>query len=633
MPRPTNTWIDPRPIRIPDSLARGSWTSIVRNYDDPDEILGYANYYVGTYAEATAQSRAWYRREWGEPTDTSVLGMWLAFTPNGDDFPITFADVAGVTRRWNQEGEGYTIQIDGYFRDIASMLRESSNWVIPDNGYSPLTVQNEVRNIVRNRFALQRGFRQIRELIRTVLGIQEIIMPDFANVIELWARELIDNYDHCSSCGDPRCLVPNNDEEHRWCGNDDFGEGYHFTSTDGRMLRLEPDIDQSLLREMNMNMDTEFWWCDQCRENRVIPPTVYMDEESDVGIGPCIQCGNVMVFGSQHVSTEITREFHSHDENTQICWTCYQTMYEWCPDCGNVTFEIARERCNPCLYPNGLSGGIVGNDQMFSQVNNYTFKPALIFWPEEPPDPALPLYIGLEVEVSFGQNSYSQVVNQWVPNLEPRLVYAKSDVSITNGIELVTYPFSPIWAKKNFPLDQWDRLIDDYGALPTHSSCGTHIHMAKTAFTPSHLWKMLHLHSELPIFLGQLGGRGTAASYGSFEFDQLNEKLHRLAFVKDKSRGFQWGLDRSRAVNLLPRDTIELRYPRGGCSSDEVGKNIDLAQALYDFTNYVNVGDAKDGAFKDPGFLMKWIQSGDYPYLNKWMMAEMPTPQQLRERT
>jgi hypothetical protein len=268
---------------------------------------------------------------------------------------------------------------------------------------------------------------------------------------------------------------------------------------------------------------------------------------------------------------------------------------------------------------------------MFTRLNNYTFKPRTVFFPNDPPISERPLYIGLEVEVSFG-GSYSSVLRDWIPNLDPRLVYAKSDISITGGIELVTYPFSPTWAKENFPLDSWDLLISEHGARPTHSSCGTHIHKSKSAFTQAHLWKILHLHSQIPAFLGQLGGRGTGANYGSFNPGQENEKQHRLEFVKDKTRGYQWGLDRSRAVNLLPRDTIELRYPRGGCASNEVGKNIDLAQALYDFTDYVNIKDARDGAFDDAGFFMKWIQSGDYPYLIKWMAAEITTPQDLRAR-
>ena len=343
-------------------------------------------------------------------------------------------------------------------------------------------------------------------------------------------------------------------------------------------------------------------------------------------MGACTNCHEVLVIEReyQHLMDYNFNHYVSVD-SIMLCSSCiFNAGYDFCTTCEQQSYHIENEECAWCARSD--------SEVSVGTIHNYSYRPTLVFHPEVHDNPTKPLYIGMEVEIEFGDRR-AEAVSEWLPSLEPKgLFFAKGDGSIHHGFELVTQPFDPKWARDNFPLDRFQELIDDYTAQPTASTCGTHIHMSKEAFTMAHLWKMLSLHENMPKFLGALGGRGTDAGYARFDASIEQEKAHRLAFVKAKGQGAAFRIERSRAVNLLNEETIELRYPRGGCAPQEVGKNIDLAQCLYDFTDFVEIGDVKDGAFKDAGFLLSWINEGDYPYLQDWVQAEMPSPRKLKER-
>ena len=633
-------WEDDRPINFPPSLHLGSWTTEVKLGTNPrtSEVTGWVTQYLGYLREQSAEARRHYAYNWGTPAD-DVLSLFAVFTPADPDFPLRTGANLHFTRRWNQEGEGASYQLNDYGVPITGIITDISMW-LGNESTNRETLRNSIGDGTTwetpiTGFSFSTLNRELDRLIHDSYGRIVSQLDYQSSIIRPWFEAFIDEYQNCFLCHENRCQFPNVGDEHHWCGNDEYDEGFHFTSIPQRDLHFEPGIDLERLGELNYTNDeivsSTQPWCSRCRGNQSNPPSVFYMEGDNWGIGPCTQCGNVLILAGQHMLDESSRRWHPGNIPTNLCWACWITHFDWCPRCNNISYSRELHRCNQCSRLTRSARG--SSEDMFRRVNNYTFRPELVFFPDDPPIPERPLYIGLEVEISFDGGDYQEVLNDWIPNLEPRMIYAKSDISVTTGIELVTYPFSPEWAKENFPLSEFDRLIEEFNARPNHASTGTHIHMSKAAFTQAHLWKFLHLHSELSTFLGGLGGRGTNAGYGSFELDVPSEKRHRLEFVKNKNQPYQWGIERSRAVNLINADTIELRYPRGGCTSDEVGKNIDLAQALYDFTDYVNIGDARDGAFDDPGFLLKWIQSGSYPYLNKWIQAEMPNPKALKKRS
>jgi hypothetical protein len=240
----------------------------------------------------------------------------------------------------------------------------------------------------------------------------------------------------------------------------------------------------------------------------------------------------------------------------------------------------------------------------------------------------------LEIEISFKQGIDPRGANvlRWLgDDVFNDLVYAKGDSSVHNGIEVVTHPINPMWAMENFPFDHFQTLIDDHGALKTHHSCGTHIHINREAFSKPHYWKFMQVHLQLPEFCGIVGGRGASPGYGNLLADQQaqREQLMDLTYTKD---GSQPGFGRN-GVNINPPTTIELRYPRGGTRPTEIRKNVQWVDALYAFTNYISVADVKDGALSNPGYLLWWINQGQYPDLADWLQEAIPQPVPLTERS
>ncbi|NIT79975.1 MAG: hypothetical protein GWO44_24495, partial [Thermoplasmata archaeon] len=89
------------------------------------------------------------------------------------------------------------------------------------------------------------------------------------------------------------------------------------------------------------------------------------------------------------------------------------------------------------------------------------------------------------------------------------------------------------------------------------------------------------------------------------------------------------------AVNLRNEYTLELRYMRGGVAPKEIKKNIQWAQALYEFSDYIDLRDVREGALSNPGYLLWWIGENRerFPHLYDWVQKEIPQPLALRERS
>lgn len=313
--------------------------------------------------------------------------------------------------------------------------------------------------------------------------------------------------------------------------------------------------------------------------------------------------------------------FSGPDTGYAYCEGCYDEMFTYCDECESTVsqdeFNYDEGMCDSCCE----SGGVYG------LVHEWDYRPELVFHPE--PWVGKPLYIGMELELSWPGHNRTEV-KAWLGDLPEDLLYAKHDSSVSNGFEVVTHPMQPKWALANFPFELFEKAIA-LGAKETHTSTGTHIHMNKEAFSPQHLWKFMQLHFRMPDFCGTVGGRGVNASYGSLIHDSISAQRAALKEIVQK-KGPIHDYDRYVALNLRNEYTIEMRYMRGGILPAEIKKNIEWAQALYEYTDYVKVSDVRDGAFDDPGYFLDWINNGRYPNLARWLAPKFPVPKKLKAR-
>jgi len=319
-------------------------------------------------------------------------------------------------------------------------------------------------------------------------------------------------------------------------------------------------------------------------------------------------------------------------QGNRYCDQCVETVFFDCDECGDIN-----RRDQAVEIPGGVICDDCAESQgIYGDINEWDYRPDLIFHPLVPENPKKPMYIGMEIESSFDFSIYQNGVcsprlRTWLGALDEDLIYVKDDSSVSNGFEIVTHPMAPRWALEHFPFDQFDALLE-MGALETHDSCGTHIHINKESFTTAHLWKFLQIHFRLAEFCKVAGGREDSnyASFGARDMGLQRKAL--MSIVKKKGQAIH-DYDRYVAVNLRNEYTIELRYMRGGVRADEIRKNIEWALALYEFSDYLDIKDVRDGALDDTGYLLGWINDGDYPFLSKWLADRVPQAKPLAARS
>lgn len=265
---------------------------------------------------------------------------------------------------------------------------------------------------------------------------------------------------------------------------------------------------------------------------------------------------------------------------------------------------------------------------------NYSHKPDPIF--HYLPEGGDRLFMGMELEVARTDTQNNAKVNRWIASLDPTMFYVKGDSSVRNGMEVVTHPFTYPWARENFPYQKFDELLEISNVIPDHESAGTHIHISKDAFDPTHMWKFLLLVLENHSFFGTLGGRGDANSYGSLigaDAERIRTNLMELAKQKGNvnilaSQGVYFGRG---GVNLTNEHTIELRFLAGNVTPEGIKKNQQLVKAAFDFSNMVRAGDALKGALGDPGYFLHYVNNEtDFTELSEFMSKSFPIPKPLR---
>jgi hypothetical protein len=329
---------------------------------------------------------------------------------------------------------------------------------------------------------------------------------------------------------------------------------------------------------------------------------------SDNNIGTCDGCSSTILVGGTCAGINSS---HVTISDETYCGSCQTEFIVWCASCACAIHNEAAQwddssedyYCDLCYADLDYSSG---------RIHYYSYTPVMKF---NTADPKRLLHIGLELELSFSERAN---LNGLLDDLEMDdldwFFYAKEDSTIDHGFELVTHPFQLAWMRKERLLDVIENIED---SIDKHSdSCGTHIHMSKKAFTPAHLWKFLRLHRDQATFLGQIGGRGHEADYGSFS---MLSALRKPQMLKQTAQTKNWSeyISRMTAINLLPEDTMELRYPDGIKSAADAWACAEMAEAFYDFTNEVKVEDVRAGALADTGYLVSWIEdhTDEFPHL------------------
>jgi hypothetical protein len=357
----------------------------------------------------------------------------------------------------------------------------------------------------------------------------------------------------------------------------------------------------------------------------VICEAVRSEENEGSFEGICESCDELYLSGCascytaaydrRHFSTriEIILEQHgqeivyfrtAQDTGELLCDSCYYP----CQSCGTeYQYEENTWECCP---------------EESDYIHNYSYRPHFYFHSVK--DGIVKtsdyaddqLYMGIELEIAKMEDK----VETFVDNLsaaQADFVYFKEDGSIGNdGAELVTMPATIDAFNKVFPFRQLDNARLSGARSFYYVNCGFHIHVSRSAFTATHMWKFVKFQLVNPK-LCQLVAQRENSSYASWIYS-IEDNNPLPDYVKGKRANG----NRYLAINFQNRSTVELRYFKGNLLKSSILKNLEFVQSIYDYTKQLTAADiVKNHGLKEYKYYL-WLQSQDsYDNLKQFLAS------------
>jgi hypothetical protein len=305
------------------------------------------------------------------------------------------------------------------------------------------------------------------------------------------------------------------------------------------------------------------------------------DECISENTGYCEFCGDyyMLDWDMSHRASQFGATRHAvimHVQGETICSNCTHP----CPNCDtDYAYEESMWECCP--------------EEENHELHSYSFKPSMRFWSGKGialkqawyPKPG-ELYMGLEIEMEKAAGYVHEMVDRdsqedWH---SPNFYYWKSDGSLSDsGAEMVTMPATLEAHKMRFPFEQLDWLHDKGARAWSYSTCGMHIHVSRSAFSATHMWKFIKFQLHNARALARIAGRDST-QWASWRNDTMDDARASAAkYTKDIRRQGVFA-NRYSALNFNNQDTVELRYFRSNISTHGILRNIELVHGMWAYT-------------------------------------------------
>jgi hypothetical protein len=219
---------------------------------------------------------------------------------------------------------------------------------------------------------------------------------------------------------------------------------------------------------------------------------------------------------------------------------------------------------------------------------NYEAEQNQCFYKRYPIDNALYMGIELEMEKAFAESidKYYVIAKESYSN--PVFSYFKEDGSLGDyGAELVTMPATLDAFMRVFPFEAVKMMRDNGARSFYYSNCGFHIHVSRSAFTPSHMYKFVKFQVKNEKFCAMVGQRGSVG-YASWNPD---DNIAAAKLTKEAVKSNRFNYPRYGAINFQNYDTLELRYFKGNLTEHGIKKNVQFVDAMYQYTKKLTVPD------------------------------------------
>lgn len=224
--------------------------------------------------------------------------------------------------------------------------------------------------------------------------------------------------------------------------------------------------------------------------------------------------------------------------------------------------------------------------------------------------------IGFELETNTDDyTKRADAARFMLEGVDGNYMVIKEDGSVS-GFEMVTFPADYRAHMELFPWDRLPKLGTDYAMRSWNrgTGCGLHVHISKSAFSSSHIYRFMNFHDHNTYALTQLAGRESDqwARFGKYDYES------RLRQAQGREL-----TDRYVAVNTRPDDSYELRYFRGSLRPDTVKAAIEFTHALWLFTRDLTISDVRNGALLTMDSFIGFARANTdaYPHLMPRLVA------------
>ena len=367
----------------------------------------------------------------------------------------------------------------------------------------------------------------------------------------------------------------------------------------------------------------------------------------------CADCGDLMPQGED--------EGVRHGSNV-FCWTCSDDNVHNCAGCGENylmqwtariadlygyrhmsmytttdTQEFLCERCthfcDDCGDPYEYEGNMTCCRNR-NHIHYYSYRPVWKYWDASHGGEATyvrrisypsKLYMGIELEIEKMDEDviveFLRTAKEDLNGGEPSFCYFKEDGSLSSrGAELVTMPATLEGFKTRFPFDALV-LAQEMGARSFYyTSCGFHIHVSRTAFTPSHMYKFIKFHMRNDRQCMVVGQRDWS-NYATWDEHHTHDLRKNTAAVVKR----ELYTNRYSAINTGNHDTIELRYFKGNIKPESVLKNVEFVDCVYEYTKQLTVSSIWSNGYSWDVFIEYLVENKEV-YMNLYNFLTSVNP-------
>lgn len=381
----------------------------------------------------------------------------------------------------------------------------------------------------------------------------------------------------CEECGD-NCFT-----ECDYCN--DLYDSYDLERIDGKNI-------------CSNCKDDNFFYCEKCGEYyhndeyNDIEDTIMCDRCTRENTIVCDWCGEIILEENSYSDNNICLCEHCRDYNAYVCNNCNNFVhtddvywdeydYSYCPDCyrKNKVIKDYHYKPNPNFKGDGST------------------------------------YLGVELEIDKGgKDDYNareilDVANKY----EEEHIYIKTDGSLNSGFEIVTHPATIDYHLKKFP---WDRIINKAvkKGYKSHNTdtCGLHIHINRDTFGINEIEQDLNIAKLLYVFEKFWDN---FVKFSRRNKSKLNEWANRYGYQDDAQELLKTakdGRNRYTAVNLTPRNTIEIRIFKGTLKRSTLFAALQLCDHIVSYCKNNEIEIIQKATWQD-------IIKTEYTELNEYL--------------